>query len=216
MPSMIAQFFPRLELTANEQFKLQYPRYLRWATLVALALTILFFACLPRYEPHPYRKPVRDPIQWVPLDPIETLPEPPRPLPRPQVIEPVEDDLLPEELPVAETLVRIGDLPGPVRGPWPEAEPEFVVSSTPPVLIRRAMPDYPEMARLAQLEGEVLVHVLVGVDGTVLEAQVASGTHPLLDRAALAAARRCVFRPGMQREQPVAVWVALPFNFRLR
>ena len=213
---MIAQFCPGLAPTANEQFKLQYPKYLRWSVLVALALTLLVFICLPHYEPHPYRMHVRDPMEWVRVEPMEVQPEPPPPLPRPPVIEPVEDDLAPAELPIPETLVRFEDVLRPVPVDWLPAEPEFVASATPPVLIRRALPDYPELARLAHLEGRVLVHVLVGLDGSVLEAQVAAGAHPLLDRAALAAARRCVFHPGMQREQPVPVWVAVPFNFRLR
>ncbi len=213
---MIAQFCPGLAPTANEQFKLQYPRYLRWSTLVVLALTILFFVCLPHHAPHPCRMPELPPIEWTPVQPFETLPEPPRPLPRPSVIEPVDDDLLPEELPIPETLLRFQDVLRPVSEAWRGTEPEFVASSAPPALIRRVMPDYPELARLAHLEGEVLVHVLVGPDGSVLEAEVAAGAHPLLDRAALAAARRCVFRPGMQCERPVPVWVAVPFNFRLR
>jgi len=33
--------------------------------------------------------------------------------------------------------------------------------------------------------------------------------------AALAAARKCKFIPGKQRNIPVKAWMALPFNFRL-
>jgi protein TonB len=214
---MIARLWYGPEPTANERFKLGYERTLRWSALVALALTILLFLMTPRYEAHPYRMPLLPPIEWVEPEPLLPVPPQPRRLTPPKPIEPVEDDQLAEEIPLPETLVRFDDLPGIgiAREPgW--SEPVFEASATPPVLLERAAPDYPEMARLGRLEGEVTVHVLVGPGGSVLEALVARGAHPLLDRAALAAARRCVFRPGRQRDHAVPVWVAVPYRFRLR
>jgi len=70
--------------------------------------------------------------------------------------------------------------------------------------------------RLAQVEGTVIVKVLVGIDGTVQNAVSGQGAHPLLDRAALKAALGCRFQPGQQRELKVPTWVAVPHNFRLR
>jgi protein TonB len=75
--------------------------------------------------------------------------------------------------------------------------------------------DYPEIARLAGMQGTVMVKVEVDVDGTVRRASILKGVHPLLDRPALAAARRLVFEPGTQRGMPVSCWVAVPFRFYL-
>jgi len=61
----------------------------------------------------------------------------------------------------------------------------------------------------------VLIHVRVDVCGRVDRAEIIQGVHPLLDKAALAAALRCRFTPAKQRDMPVPVWVAIPYRFRL-
>ena len=38
---------------------------------------------------------------------------------------------------------------------------------------------------------------------------------PMLNEAALAAARQWVFTPGLANGRPVACWSAIPFRFRL-
>ena len=91
----------------------------------------------------------------------------------------------------------------------------FVASSEKPKFKTRAKADYPEMARRAQIEGTVIVKVLVGPDGLVKDAQILQGVNPMLDREALIAARKWTFYPGKQRNIPVKAWMALPFNFRL-
>ncbi len=91
----------------------------------------------------------------------------------------------------------------------------FVAYEEAPVLINLPPPVYPEMARQAGVEGAVVLRVLVGKDGKVADAIVANGI-PMLNDAALAAARRAVFRPALQQHKPVAVWVEIPMAFRLR
>lgn len=39
---------------------------------------------------------------------------------------------------------------------------------------------------------------------------------PMLNDAAVRAARQWVFTPAFANDQPVAVWVAVPFNFSLQ
>jgi protein TonB len=91
----------------------------------------------------------------------------------------------------------------------------FVVSERKPILLSQPRPDYPEFARMAGLEGTVLIKVFVGIEGAVLDAQLLQSVHPVLDNAALNAARRCRFEPGRQRTIPVATWVAVPYRFRI-
>jgi protein TonB len=97
--------------------------------------------------------------------------------------------------------------PDPKAPAFVEKEPELV-AGTPPV--------YPELARLSQIEGTVVVRALVGRDGRVKETLLVRGVHDLLDRAALEAATSYVFLPAIQNERPVAVWVSIPFRFTLR
>jgi protein TonB len=86
-----------------------------------------------------------------------------------------------------------------------------------PELIRKVIPDYPEMARAAGIEGKVVVSMVVDILGNVAHAEVyATSGNSLLDRAAVEAALKCGFTPGFQRDRPVVVRnVILPFNFRL-
>jgi protein TonB len=77
-------------------------------------------------------------------------------------------------------------------------------------------PPYPAAAALRGAEGEVLVRVLVGLDGRPARAVLArsSGDRDL-DRAALAAVRGWRFRPALSDGAPVAAWVEVPVVFRL-
>ena len=85
-----------------------------------------------------------------------------------------------------------------------------------PEPIRRVKPRYPELAYQAQVTGLVRVNLLVGKDGRVRDAVVDPKSHvPMLDQAALEAARQWEFQPALVQGRPVAVWVALPFRFTL-
>jgi len=91
----------------------------------------------------------------------------------------------------------------------------FEASEDKPVVIEIPPPVYPELARQAGVEGTVLICALVGKDGHVHEASVVASV-PMLDDAALDAARRAIFRPALQQHKPVPVWVQIPIRFCLQ
>ncbi len=85
-----------------------------------------------------------------------------------------------------------------------------------PVLVTLNQPEYPDIAREAGVEGLVVVHVLVGRDGRVIDARLdAKFSVPMLDATALASARKLVFQPAIVDHHPVAVWVEMPYRFHL-
>ncbi len=85
-----------------------------------------------------------------------------------------------------------------------------------PEPVRRVDPEYPSIAKDAGVEGRVLVRVLVSSTGVVLQAVADPRTTvPMLEPAALEAARKWLFKPALANGHPVAVWIALPFVFRL-
>jgi periplasmic protein TonB len=104
-------------------------------------------------------------------------------------------------------------------GPVVETLPEFgkwVYVESEPAPITEVKPEYPSIAMQAGVEGRVTVHVLVGKEGRVLDAVLARNVQvPMLNEAALAAARRWVFTPGYANGHAVACWTAIPFHFRL-
>jgi protein TonB len=83
-----------------------------------------------------------------------------------------------------------------------------------PVARRIVEPAYPDLAREAQVEGLVVVRARVDSTGRVDQVEIERSV-PLLDQAALDAARKFRFDPARVGRHPVAVWVQLPFRFKL-
>jgi protein TonB len=87
----------------------------------------------------------------------------------------------------------------------------------PPEMIFMPDPEYPPLARRAGIEGSVMLHVLVDVDGTVRQVRVhaESVTGFRFGDYAAQAARQAVFRPAIQGHQPVRCWVSFGVRFQL-
>lgn len=100
-----------------------------------------------------------------------------------------------------------------VRPTWPSPD-DLVVIEHEPELVSMQTPAYPEIARLAHIEGTVLVRVLVDTEGFVRDTRVLQSVLGL-DEAAVEAASTAVFRPARQQDRPVAVWVVIPIEFRV-
>jgi protein TonB len=126
-----------------------------------------------------------------------------------------------DELRVAQPGLGTGDAPLAIEPAAAETLPQSIQYNPPvdemPVVVRRVEPEYPSLAREAAVSGTVLVLLLVGKDGKVLDAKVEEHhSIVMLDEAAVAAARQWTFTPAYTDKHPVAVWVAVPFNFRLQ
>ena len=61
-------------------------------------------------------------------------------------------------------------------------------------LINRFEPQYPQMASVAHIQGDVLLHVLIDKDGHVAKLRAVSG-HPLLIQAAKDAVKQWTYKP---------------------
>jgi protein TonB len=73
-------------------------------------------------------------------------------------------------------------------------------------------PAYPPIARAAHAAGTVVVQVLIDENGNVVSAHAVSG-HPLLQAAAVGAARSAKFSPTKLSGQPVKVTGVIQCNF---
>lgn len=80
--------------------------------------------------------------------------------------------------------------------------------------ISKPQPAYPPIAKAAHASGMVTVQVTVDEEGNVTEATAVSG-HPLLQAAAVAAARQAKFSPTLLSGKPVKVKGLLTYNFVL-
>jgi protein TonB len=93
---------------------------------------------------------------------------------------------------------------------------EFVPVEKPPQIVKKVMPEYPEMAVRAGLEGTVWVKILVDKDGKPKKAVVVRSTAEMFDEPAIKAAMGFLFTPAVMNKGPVKVWVSIPFRFQLK
>jgi len=201
-------------LAANLDFKAEYNQTLRWSALVALIAASTMIWLSPDYTPTPYQvRHQAECMQVVEIFYEEEIPPEVASAP----ILPKEIESTYDEDPIAVETIEweVNKFYTPTKTYTPPVDDGFVASSTKPRLISQPKPYYPEVARMAQVEGLVIVKVLVGVNGSVEAAQIVKGAHILLNNAALKAARKCLFEPGQQRSLKVPTWVAVPYNFRL-
>lgn len=104
---------------------------------------------------------------------------------------------------------------GPLPPP-PQAEPlplDAPVDMAPRI-VERVDPVYPTYALEAGLTGTVLLHVLVGADGSVRDVRVVDGSKVFVE-AAVSAIARWRFSPARVGRHPVPIWVEIPVRFRL-
>jgi TonB family protein len=93
----------------------------------------------------------------------------------------------------------------------------FIPHSVQPVCTYRPVPEYPEMARQAGVEGRVILQVFISPDGHPVEAVVmdSSGLGSM-DNAALASVMQSSWSPAKRDDGvPVGVWTSVVYNFVL-
>ena len=89
---------------------------------------------------------------------------------------------------------------------------------TSPVVLQKVDPYYTSAAMKAWIQGEVVLDGVVTAEGMLTELRIVRSLDPVngLDQAALDAAAKWRFKPGMKDGQPVRVRVQLVLEFRLR
>jgi protein TonB len=197
--------------------RLKYRKVLEFSIIGALLIMIFTFYAFKKFEVGtklPTSVDIK--IEVIDIPPTEQIQRPPPPA-RPAIPIESEDDELLDDVTIDETEVVFearDDAPPP---PPPEDDEvfEFFAVSEKPVLISKAVPQYPDLARKAQIEGKVVITVTIDKKGNVENAIVFKSV-PMLDEAAQAAAMQCKFKPAKQRDKFVKVKMNIPFDFHLR
>jgi len=135
------------------------------------------------------------------------------------------------------------DEPEPIREPEPDIEEEpippdveFILGEpeppppsgpliagvgdvTNPVRIEETavQPEYPELARVARLEGNVILQAIVNSDGSVGDVEVLRCNRPNLgfEEAAIEAVQQWRYKPALQNGKPVEVYFTIYVEFTL-
>jgi len=82
-------------------------------------------------------------------------------------------------------------------------------------VLERSAPEYTDEARLARLEGSVLVTVVVGENGTLRDVHVARPIGLGLDGNAVEAVKQWQFAPASEGQKPVIAVAHVDVSFRL-
>lgn len=81
-------------------------------------------------------------------------------------------------------------------------------------LVSASPPEYPRLARLTHIQGQVILQVVVSRSGTVVDTHVLSG-HRILRGAAIKAVRRWRYRPYLVQGHPTDVATIVTVDFSL-
>lgn len=197
--------------------KLKYRKVLESSLIVSLVLMAFMFFAFKQFE-NISRLPESPDIQIevVEIPPTEQISKPPPPS-RPSIPIEADDDELLDDVTIEDTEI-IFDAPEDAPPPPPPEDDEvfeFFAVSEKPIMLKQATPDYPDLARKAQIEGIVVVTVTIGKTGLVENAVIFKSI-PMLDESALEAAKQCKFKPAKQRDKFVKVKMNVPFNFKLK
>jgi protein TonB len=82
----------------------------------------------------------------------------------------------------------------------------------PPVKVFDVKPVYPEDARAARIQGVVILGIVIGQDGSVIETQVLRSI-PALDQAAIDAVSQWLYEPTLLNGEPVEIEMNVAINF---
>jgi protein TonB len=201
-------------MTAEQEFKNSYPRIFRMAVIIAIVGHALAFLVMPEWRPQPYQLREKQVLEAINIPDQISIPPPPKEEAKPVVpteIEPTEDASAAETIESTELNVEAP----PELPPPPKRAEFFTAFDEPPQIIVQVPPEYPEMARMAELEGVVMVQIGVNEFGDVVEATVVQGIDGL-NQAAIEAVYKWKFRPAKQRDIPVPVRIVVPIRFTLR
>ena len=200
-----------------------YRRTLAVGILLSVLAHVLFFQGAPTfYASAP--EAVGGDLEAVELPPEVRVPPPPSQIARPATPK-VASTTVDEEVTIAPTTFAanpVEQLPPPPKAGTtrPEDRPVFIPRDVEPVLTNRdeiaayLRRVYPKPLRDAGIGGVVVLWVFVDAEGDVSRAVVKEPSrYEAFDRAAFEVAERMAFRPAINRDRPIGVWVSQRFHF---
>jgi len=118
-----------------------------------------------------------------------------------------------------------GDGPGKPGGPdlglkgqpvvvQPPAKPPVISHTTEAMLLSKVVPEYPVIAKISGIQGEVRLHAFVSKDGTITSLSVMGNPPPVLSKAALEAVQQWKYRPYYLNGEPVEIETFITVTFK--
>ena len=202
-------------------------RILAYSTAIALHALALGLLLIPLSQATLHNDTAREPRWQVPeLKPVTPPPLPPT-VPIARTTPPPRQPALPAPVEIAPVPIfateAVMNLPIDIG---PAADTPLAIGGDGPATplqgvqlryLRAPAPAYPRDALLAGIQGTVTLRVLVGEDGTPLEASIehSSGSRSLDAAARNQVLRRWKFQPAIDNGRPVQAYGLVPVDFKL-
>lgn len=206
--------------------KIHYPKVVEISLIITLLMTIVILLSSKEYNINRQAAKAEQVVFKAEDIPITQQVKRPPPPARPSI--PVESDEadVDESVTIDDIEWDIMDEPPPPPPP-PEEVVDFFAVEVQPELVGGAQAIYeyitnndlyPEMAKLAGLNGDVLIQFVVGADGTPRNVVVAQEkpTNAGFGDAGVKAIMAMRFKPGKQRDRYVAVNMQQVIRFRIK
>ena len=193
------------------------------------AMTMTFLAAPPPPPPPPPPPAAVHVVKQVETDMVNNQLRTPTKIPK--KVEMIKE----EEAPPPMAAGVVGGVPGGVPGGQmngviggiisntPVAVPKIAVSRvrvsagvTQGMIIHKVQPAYPQMAKIARVQGPVVLAAIIGKDGTIQNLHVVSSASPLLNQAAIDAVKEWRYKPYILNGEPVEVDTQVTVNFTLQ
>lgn len=199
--------------TANVEFKSRYRKYFDIAMLLSLAAHLFAFAFVPKIDINPYKSDSEE-LEVIEIPPEIDIPPPPKAIERPKIpIESLDEDVEEEDT-IEDTTFNPDDMLDAPPPPPPSSGDFYVFDKAPKPKVM-VKPDYPKMARQAEIEGIVVLKVTIDERGRVVNAVVVKSDSEVFDQAAIEAMKQWTFTPAEQSGNPVKATVTIPLRFTL-
>src|SRR5690606_39070946 len=213
--------------TANERFKQKFGNVFWGSVCVATAVHAAVLSLFPTMTAGDWNVDVAA-LEAIELPPDIEIPPPPEQIARPAtpVIGDVELDVT-----IAPTILETSPEDRPLPPPPVTRQndrsiadaPVFVPTTVLPELLdregvaREPQRRYPRTLRDAGIGGAPVVWFYIDGEGGVVKTQLReSSGQTALDEVALEVGKTLRFRPALNRDRKVAVWVSLPLRFESR
>jgi protein TonB len=208
----------------TKYLKLQYKKVLELGLIISLLFHIILMQGYKKIKMKTVKRTVTleaVQVEEIPPTQQEKVQEAPS---RPSVPIASEDEDLPEDETIELTNLDLEAEPPPPPPPQEidDGVPMFVPYDEPPEPIGgyQAIQKkliYPEIAKKAGVEGRVMIWAQIDEKGNVIRTKIMKSLGPNgCDEAAALAISSVKWKPAMQRDKPVKVWIAVPVDFQLR
>ena len=206
--------------------KLQYQKVLETSLVITLLVVAVIMLSFKKFD---FEREIAQPEQVtikaedIPI--TQQIKRPPPPA-RPSIPVESDDPDIDEDITIDDVEWDITDEPPPPPPP-PEETVDFFAVEEKPVLIggKQAIMDYinqhdlyPEMARVAGINGDVIIRFIVGPDGIPKNFTIAQEKPAGLGfgEAGIEAMKNMRFKPGKQRDRYVSVNMQQVIRFKIK